>query len=419
MNIEGSYFNPSDTTCSLSSPSNGNLIVNGACAFFAGTGIFTGYDNVTGSFVVGNVPEGQYVIQVTGNTGDFAQAIFNVTAGAFIQLSGINGGFASLGKAASGPTGTHVSVTGSQFLPGDANRGTCSLSSTSNGAIIQNGACSFFKAPSGFVNVTGSFVVGNVQEGQYVIQVSGSAGDSAQAIFNVTAGAFIQLSGINGGFASLGKAASGPTGTHVSVTGSRFLPGDANSGTCSISSPSSGNVIAPGSQACSFFKAPTGFVNVTGSFIVGNIAEGQYVIQVSGSQGDSAQAVFNVTAGAFIQLSGINGGFASLGKAASGPTGTHVSVTGSQFLPQDANSGTCSLSSPSSGNVIAPGSQACSFFKAPTGFVNVTGSFIVGNVNPGQYVIQVSGSQGDSAQAVFNVTAEHSFNYLLVHQEDS
>ena len=28
----------------------------------------------------------------------------------------------------------------------------------------------------GFANVTGSFVVGNVAEGQYVIQVSGSAG---------------------------------------------------------------------------------------------------------------------------------------------------------------------------------------------------------------------------------------------------
>ena len=77
-------------------------------------------------------------------------------------------------------------------------------------------------------------------------------------------------------------------------------------------------VIASGSAACSFFKSTTapfnGFVNVTGSFTVGNVAEGQYVIQVSGSAGDRAQAVFNVTAGAFIQL-GVNGIVARLGQS--------------------------------------------------------------------------------------------------------
>ena len=107
-----------------------------------------------------------------------------------------------------------------------------------------------------------------------------------------------------------------------------------------------GTVIASGSAACSFFKTSNGFVNATGSFVVGNVAEGQYVIQVSGSAGDRAQAVFNVTAGAFIQL-GTNGNMASLGQAASGVTGTHVTVEGSSFLPGDANSGTCTISSPS------------------------------------------------------------------------
>ena len=155
------------------------------------------------------------------------------------------------------------------------------------------------------------------------------------------------------------------TGTHVTIEGSNFLPADANSGTCTISSPSSGTVIASGSAACSFFKATTGFANVTGSFVVGNVAEGQYVIQVCGSAGDRAQAVFNVTAGAFIQL-GVNGIIAPLGKAASGVTGTHVTVEGSSFLPQDATSGTCTISSPSSGTVIASGSAACSFFKTST-----------------------------------------------------
>ena len=181
------------------------------------------------------------------------------------------------------------------------------------------------------------------------------------------------------------------TGTHVTIEGSSFLPQDANSGTCTVSSPTSGTVIASGSAACSFFKTSNGFANATGSFVIGNVAEGQYVIQVSGSAGDRAQAVLNVTAGAFIQL-GVNGIIAPLGKVASGVTGTHVTIEGSSFLPQDANSGTCTVSSPTSGTVIASGSAACSFFKASNGFVNATGSFVVGNVAEGQYVIQVSGS---------------------------
>ena len=146
--------------------------------------------NVTGSFVIGNVPSGQYVIQVTGSAGDFAQAVLNVTSGPFIQL-GVNGIFAGVGRVAGGVTGTHVSIEGSSFTERDT---SCTLSSPSNGAIIVNGACSTFtNSITGFQNVTGSFVIGNVGEGQYVIQVTGNTGDFAQAVFNVTAGAFIQL----------------------------------------------------------------------------------------------------------------------------------------------------------------------------------------------------------------------------------
>src|SRR5208283_4791688 len=106
VSIEGSFFPLSDTTCSISQGSgsgSGNFIVNGACSEFAGSGPFAGYNNVTGSFVVGHVQEGQYVVQVSSSgSGTFAQAVFNVTAGAFIQLAGPGpSGFASVGKAAS------------------------------------------------------------------------------------------------------------------------------------------------------------------------------------------------------------------------------------------------------------------------------------------------------------------------------
>ena len=403
VQIEGGFFSPSDTTCTLSSSSSGSFIKNPSCSIFITT---LGYVNVTGSFIVGNVPIGQYLVRVTGSpVGDFAEAVFNVTSGPFIQL-GVSGVFVSVGQVASGTHGTHVSIEGSNFLPNDALSGaTCSLSSPSS-SIVNNGACSFFVTPSGFVNATGSFVVGNVPEGQYVIRVSGSAGDSAQAVFNVTAGAFIQL-GVSGVFVSVGQVASGPIGTHVAIEGSNFLANDAfNSATCSVSSPTSGTVVNNG--ACSFFKTPLGWVNATGSFVVGNVPEGQYVIRVTGSAGDSAQAVFNVTAGAFIQL-GVFNRIAGeivvtpLGQVTSGPVGTDVSIEGSQFLANDAFSGaTCSVSSPTNGVIVLNG--ACSFFKTTNGWVNATGSFTVGKVLPGQYVIRVSGSAGDSAEAIFNVT---------------
>jgi hypothetical protein len=71
-----------------------------------------------------------------------------------------------------------------------------------------------------------------------------------------------------------------------------------------------------------------------------------------------------------------------------------VHVTG--FLPTDT---TCTISSPSSPNVILPGSAACAI-QAGTGIAN--GGFIIGNVLPGSYVIQVTGNQGDFAQAVLS-----------------
>src|SRR5208337_1331151 len=205
--VTGSGFLPTDQSCSISSLSPG-IITNAACSITSGT-------NAThGSFIVGNVPRGQYVIEVTGcpgnngcspSAGDFAQAVFNVTSGPVINLI-----------PAKGPTGTHVSFEGTFFLSTDT---TCTISSTSGGSIIQGGACSVFTVSSGpltgFTNVTGSFIVGNVQNGQYVIEISGNQGDFAQAVFNVTRGAVINL-----------IPAKGPTGTHVSFEGTFFLSYD-------------------------------------------------------------------------------------------------------------------------------------------------------------------------------------------------
>ncbi len=47
-----------------------------------------------------------------------------------------------------------------------------------------------------------------------------------------------------------------------------------------------------------------------------------------------------------------------------------------------------------------PGTSAC-VIRAGTGLANA--SFTIGNVLPGQYVIQVTGNEGDEAAALLNV----------------
>jgi len=77
--------------------------------------------------------------------------------------------------------------------------------------------------------------------------------------------------------------------------------------------------------------------------------------------------------------------------------GGWVSVHVTGLLPTDM---TCIISSPSSPNVIAPGSAACAI-QVGTGIAN--GGFIIGVALPGSYVIQVTGNQGDFAQTLLSV----------------
>jgi hypothetical protein len=77
--------------------------------------------------------------------------------------------------------------------------------------------------------------------------------------------------------------------------------------------------------------------------------------------------------------------------------GGWVSVHVTGLLPTDT---TCTISSPSSPSVIAPGSAACAI-QVGTGVAN--GGFIIGVALPGSYVIQVTGNQGDFAQTLLSV----------------
>ena len=74
VSVQGYGFLPTDTTCTISGPNSPNLILNGsaACVIQSGTGI------AMGGFIVGNVSPGSYIVQITGNQGDFAQAIISI-----------------------------------------------------------------------------------------------------------------------------------------------------------------------------------------------------------------------------------------------------------------------------------------------------------------------------------------------------
>jgi len=167
--------------------------------------------------------------------------------------------------------------------------------------------------------------------------------------------------------------ASGPIGIDVSVSGTGFLPTDT---TCSFSSSSS----AVTSAACVISAGV-----LTGGFIVGNVLPGAYVIEATGDQGDFAQALLNVDGAPRVGLS-----------PATGQPGTQIEILASGFMPTD---NTCMISSPSS-SVILTGTAAC---VIRSGSGAPMGGFTIGNASPGQYVIEVTGSSGDSAQAILDV----------------
>ena len=163
--VTGSNY--AGTTCSLSSSPSG-LFTSSLCTISGGT--------LTGSFTVASgAVVGSYTVKVTTNVpsdGMFVSASFIVT-GATLLLSPV-----------SGPTGTVVAVTGSNYA-GTA----CSLFSTP--------MVGFFASPpscaiSGGI-LTGGFVVGaSAPAGSYTVTVSSAspsstAGSTASATFTVTA----------------------------------------------------------------------------------------------------------------------------------------------------------------------------------------------------------------------------------------
>jgi len=389
VTVGGSGYLPTDTSCTITSvgfDANGHsplLAGSAACATIAGTGI------VNGSFTIGNVLPGQYVIEITGcvgnngcvaSSGDFSQAVLTVMSGPTITLT-----------PAKGAPGLDVTVGGSGYLPTDT---SCTISSVGNDAnghsplLAGSAACAIIVG-SGIVN--GSFTIGNVLPGQYIIEITGclgnngctpSAGDFAQAVLTVAGGPSITLT-----------PTKGQPGAAILVGGSGYLPTDTSCTLSNVGNDANGHSpILSGTASC-VIVVSSGIVN--GSFTIGNVLPGQYIIEITGCLGNNGCAP---SVGDFAQANLIvnNTGPRLTLIPKSGPVGTSVVINGTGFLPTDQS---CSISGSGNGNVFNPvlaGSAACAI-AVGTGIVN--GSFIIGNVSPGEYLIEVTGCLGNTGCA--------------------
>ena len=134
-----------------------------------------------------------------------------------------------------------------------------------------------------------------------------------------------------------------------------------------------------------------------------------------GNQGDFARAIFEVTGGPFIQVStGPPSGYASVGQPAKGQVGSHVSVEGSNYLTTDTS---CTVGGVGVLVLISGGTAACAVFTSKWGYQRYR-QLQRGNVRPGQYLVQISGNQGDLAGLV-NVTSGPFIQCHQVHRTDS
>ena len=154
-----------DESCTIFSPSNPDIIMAAACVI-NGDGSTNG--NFTGSFTVGNVPLGEYVIEVTacaGNNGcvpsrgDWVQNIFVVQGNPTIWTP----------YALYGVPGNTLQVYGTGF---SLNDNSCTLS----GEVVEGSAISC-RISGG--SLTALFVVAQIPNGYYELTATGNTGDSA------------------------------------------------------------------------------------------------------------------------------------------------------------------------------------------------------------------------------------------------
>jgi hypothetical protein len=379
--VNGTGFLPTDTACVISSPGSAAVLAGSAgCSIQAGTGI------ISGSFIVGNVVPGQYVIQVTGNQGDFAQKVLNVTSGPKLKVS-----------PGTGTIGTFINVTGTGFLTTDQ---SCSLSSTStpNPILLGSAAC-VITVGTGIVNA--SFVIGNVPPGEYVIEATGcagnngcapSAGDFAQAIVTVVGNTpeidLFPTNATNGATVVVHAYGLSPSDTGCIILAFNGTITPANQVNTLISSSS-----------CSIVSPQT----AEGSFVVGPYAveNAHYNVTVKGTP---ANDLLSLTPGPKVTFPNLGAPFGVLASVTvvptSGSVNTVFTFTGSGF---DSDATMCFATVVPAFKGTSGGSFSCAI-SAGTG--QVSGSVLVPTTAiAGTYGIDVgdNGKTKSNATGIFTV----------------
>jgi hypothetical protein len=328
----------------------------GACTFTGSTnlvgatiGCVIGIDGtVTGSFIVKDTaPAAAYganTIEVDSTVGgDFGTATFTVTAAIVL--------FPTVGRV-----GTTVLITGSGFDTADTG---CAISSTLGG-LISSPVCT---VASGVMS--GTFIVAGVSSGLYNVTVTGNLGDYGFAPFTVPGASTLLLS-----------QPSGPTGTGISASGSKY-----QGTTCLLTSSPSGLFT---SQSCTLTSGTlAGSFNVASGAVTGTA----YTVtaQTNAGAGDSASANFAVTVGpsSTLKLTPPSGSISAV-----------ISGTGTGFTTDT----TCTLISAPAGVLSSP---SCTVAGG-----NATIGFTVPlSALAGTYTLLALGNQGHSAGATFQVTS--------------
>lgn len=342
VTVTGVGFSFSATTCSLSSSSG--FITFSSCVIFD-------YGNGTrepkASFSVGNVAVGFYNVKLTANTGDSAQAVFEVTQ-IFVPTLQIT--------PPDGPRGTIVKVTGTGFRTADT---SCQLTSTGSNvgdpSLITSPTCSMSSG-----TVTAQFTVGTNANfsftGLRAVNVTGSSSDTASILFKVDHFPTISpshVTGVPGTFVSI--SLNGPP------TAGQFSSGD--DGSCTINS-SPGGLFS--TSNCVISQSGT---NLNGTnFVTSGSASGFYTITVKGSHGDSAVTTFTENFTASLVLSQNNA-----------TNGSTITFRGTGFSISD--SGGCSVLAYNGSIVAAHTQQDFNLITSPVCTISgqvATGSFVVG-----------------------------------------
>ena len=186
-----------------------------------------------------------------------------------------------------GPVGIEVTIMGQVTTTPDIDQ-SCSISSPTNGAIITGQACTVNGGGSNSGNFTGSFTVGNVPPGEYVIEITACAGNDG---CTPSLGDFVQTI-----FTTQGNSESNQCckpeieispygavpGYSVQVFGSGFSLSDT---TCALTGP-----------AVAAYSCQVSGGTLTGLFVVANVPQGYYQVAAVGNpSGDAVSANVGVS----------------------------------------------------------------------------------------------------------------------------